>query len=262
MRVTDWLGDGGVWFHVNADHHVMALVDKGYAHFHHLAFEIVDIGQMRDCFDHLAQHGRWLGVGAGASRHRPATSRLRAHRRGGAASSSSTATWSSSRTTTSPREWPDDRYSSNTWGPLPPRSYFRFDAAAIESERAEPRDPRPSRSHPCEQLTAWRPPRRPDDPAPAPASSSSTGLARRRARGLAERREDHAPARASGARGRGASRSPASSTCSTSTPTRCSSPSPDDGALVNVTHLIPRSQEDLERRRARDRAHRLASPPG
>ena len=34
-----------------------------------------------------------------------------------------------------PRTWPDDRYSSNTWGPLPPRSYFRFDEAAVESER-------------------------------------------------------------------------------------------------------------------------------
>ena len=34
-----------------------------------------------------------------------------------------------------PRHWPDDRFSSNTWGPLPPRSYFRFDAAAVESER-------------------------------------------------------------------------------------------------------------------------------
>jgi hypothetical protein len=31
--------------------------------------------------------------------------------------------------------WPDDRFSSNTWGPLPPRSYFRFDEAAIASER-------------------------------------------------------------------------------------------------------------------------------
>jgi hypothetical protein len=34
-----------------------------------------------------------------------------------------------------PRRWPDNRYSSNTWGPLPPRSYFRFDAAAVASER-------------------------------------------------------------------------------------------------------------------------------
>ena len=34
-----------------------------------------------------------------------------------------------------PRTFPDDRFSSNTWGPLPPRSYFRFDTAAIESER-------------------------------------------------------------------------------------------------------------------------------
>ena len=34
-----------------------------------------------------------------------------------------------------PREWPDDVHSSNTWGILPPRSYFRFDAAAVEHER-------------------------------------------------------------------------------------------------------------------------------
>ena len=25
MRVTDWLGEGGVWFHKTSDHHVMAL---------------------------------------------------------------------------------------------------------------------------------------------------------------------------------------------------------------------------------------------
>ena len=31
------------------------------------------------------------------------------------------------------REFPG--YSSNVWGILPPRSYFRFDAEAIESER-------------------------------------------------------------------------------------------------------------------------------
>ena len=34
-----------------------------------------------------------------------------------------------------PRDWPDDAHSSNTWGILPPRSYFRFDAAAVEHER-------------------------------------------------------------------------------------------------------------------------------
>ena len=34
-----------------------------------------------------------------------------------------------------PRDWPDDRHSSNTWGPLPPRSYFRFDPEAVRYER-------------------------------------------------------------------------------------------------------------------------------
>src|SRR5436309_14755400 len=36
-------------------------------------------------------------------------------------------------------------------------------------------------------------------------------------------------------------------------------PSPDDGRLVHVTHLIPRSQDDLERRR---RAVELIAAPG
>jgi catechol 2,3-dioxygenase-like lactoylglutathione lyase family enzyme len=134
MRVTDWLGDAGVWFHVNADHHVMALVDRGYGHFHHFAFDTVDIGKMRDLLDHLARHGRWLGWGP--TRHGIA---------GNIASYV--------RITEEPcfvelycdmeqlerdhvpRVYPDDRYSSNTWGPLPPRSYFRFDAVAVEWER-------------------------------------------------------------------------------------------------------------------------------
>ena len=30
--------------------------------------------------------------------------------------------------------FPDDPHSSNTWGILPPRTYFRFDQAAIDAE--------------------------------------------------------------------------------------------------------------------------------
>lgn len=134
MRLTDWLGDGGVWLYVNSDHHVMALVNKGYSHFHHLAFDTVDIGQMRDALDHLGRHGRWLGWGP--TRHGV----------GGNIASYVRIVEESCfvelycdmeqlAADHEPRVWPDDRYSSNTWGPLPPRSYFRFDAAAVESER-------------------------------------------------------------------------------------------------------------------------------
>jgi catechol-2,3-dioxygenase len=134
MRVSDWLDDGGVWFHVNSDHHVMALVDKGYAHFHHLAFETVDIGKMRDMLDHVARHGRWLGWGP--TRHGIA---------GNIASyiriveeecfAELYCDMEQLQDDHVPRVYPDDRFASNTWGPLPPRSYFRFDDAAIESER-------------------------------------------------------------------------------------------------------------------------------
>jgi catechol 2,3-dioxygenase-like lactoylglutathione lyase family enzyme len=134
MTITDWLGDGGAWFHVNGDHHVMALVDKGYSHFHHLAFDVVDIGQMRDTLDHLGRHGRWLGWGPTR------------HGIGGNIASyvriveeqcfvELYCDMEQLEADHEPRVYPDNRYSSNTWGPLPPRSYFRFDADAIASER-------------------------------------------------------------------------------------------------------------------------------
>lgn len=134
MPVSDWLGAGGVWFRTGIDHHVMALVDKGYAHFHHLAFETVDIGKMRDLLDHLARHGRWLGWGP--TRHGIA---------GNIASYVRIVEepcfvelycdMEQLDDDHVPRTYPDDRYSSNTWGPLPPRSYFRFDETAIAYER-------------------------------------------------------------------------------------------------------------------------------
>lgn len=134
LRLTDWLGDGGAWLHLGAEHHVMALVDKGAPHFHHLAFDVVDMGQMRDALDHLGRHGRWLGWGP--TRHGV----------GGNVASYVRIVEEECfvelycdmellEAGHEPRTWPDDRYSSNTWGPLPPRSYFRFDERAVASER-------------------------------------------------------------------------------------------------------------------------------
>ncbi|MHB1571223.1 MAG: VOC family protein [Solirubrobacteraceae bacterium] len=134
MRLTDRLGDEGNWLHVNRDHHAMALVGKGYPHLHHFAFELVDWGELRVALDHLAQHGRWLGWGPvrhGIGRNLAAYVRIPEedcfvelfcdmeqldddHQ---------------------PRDWPDNAHSSNTWGILPPRSYFRFDAQAVQWER-------------------------------------------------------------------------------------------------------------------------------
>jgi catechol 2,3-dioxygenase-like lactoylglutathione lyase family enzyme len=134
MRLTDRLGEQGRWFHINGDHHVMALIDVGASHFHHLAFDVVDIGQMRDMLDRLARHGRWLGWGP--TRHGV----------GGNIASyvriveeecfcELYCDMEQLAGDHEPRTYPDNRFSSNTWGGLPPRSYFRFDPAAIESER-------------------------------------------------------------------------------------------------------------------------------
>jgi catechol 2,3-dioxygenase-like lactoylglutathione lyase family enzyme len=134
MEIADYLGDAGTWFHVNPEHHQMALVNVGYAHFHHLAFDYYDFGTLRSLFDNLAQHGRWLAWGpvrhgiaqniCGYARITEEPLHVECY-----------VDMEQLEPEHEPRHWPDDRFSSNTWGPLPPRSYFRFDAAAIESER-------------------------------------------------------------------------------------------------------------------------------
>ena len=134
MRVTDYLGDEGVWFHVASDHHVLAFVAKGTAHFHHLAFEQADWGELRVAFDHLAQHGRWLAWGPvhhGLGGNLCGYIRIPEER----CLVELYCDMEQLEPDHEPRAWPDDPHSSNVWGILPPRSYFRFDEAAIASER-------------------------------------------------------------------------------------------------------------------------------
>jgi len=134
MKQTDWLGDDGAWFHVNSDHHVMALVNKGYSHFHHMAFDMLDFGMLRVAFDHLSQHGRWLGWGPvrhGVGQNICGYVRITEE----PLFVELYCDMEQLEPDHEPRHWPDDRHSSNTWGPLPPRSYFRFDEQAIRYER-------------------------------------------------------------------------------------------------------------------------------
>ncbi len=134
MQVTDRLGDEGTWLHVNADHHCTALVGKGYAHFHHLALELTDWGELRVALDHLAQHGRWLAWGPvrhALGRNLAAYVRIPEEE----CFVELYCDMEQLESDHEPRDWPDDAHSSNTWGILPPRSYFRFDPAAVEAER-------------------------------------------------------------------------------------------------------------------------------
>ncbi len=134
MRVTDRLGDEGTWLHIDGDHHVMAFVGKGYARFHHLAFELIDWGELRVALDHLAQHGRWLSWGPlrhGLGRNLAAYVRIPEEE----CMVELYSDMEQLEPDHEPRDWPDDPHSSNTWGILPPRSYFRFDPVAVEAER-------------------------------------------------------------------------------------------------------------------------------
>jgi catechol-2,3-dioxygenase len=135
MKVADRLGaDAGAFLNIGADHHVMAFVNTGQAHFHHIAFDMVDWGQIRQSFDHLAQYGRVMpwgpvrhGIGgnlAGYVRLPEADCFIELY-----------CDMEQLEPNHETREYPDDRHSSNVWGMLPPRSYFRFDKESIEAER-------------------------------------------------------------------------------------------------------------------------------
>ena len=133
MRITDRLGDEGTWLHCNADHHVLALVGKGYPHIHHIALELVDWGEIRVALDHLAQHGRWIAWGPlrhGLGRNLSAYVRIPEEE----LFVEIFCDMEQLEPDHEPRDWPDDAHSSNVWGILPPRSYFRFDRAAVEAE--------------------------------------------------------------------------------------------------------------------------------
>ncbi len=136
FHVTDYLGDEGVWLNLNADHHVHAMLQKEIAHFHHFALELVDIGEMRVMLDHLAKHGRWVIWGPG--RHGVAAS-LFAYIRIPEEDLivELYADMEQLKPEHEPRNWEDTPQSSNVWGTLPPRTYFRFDPEAIEIERGQ-----------------------------------------------------------------------------------------------------------------------------
>jgi catechol 2,3-dioxygenase-like lactoylglutathione lyase family enzyme len=134
MEISDYLGDAGIWLHVSSEHHQMALVSSGAPHFHHIAFDYVDFGALRALFDNLASHGRWLSWGPvrhGIAQNMCGYVRITEE----PLHVECYCDMEQLEPEHEPRTFPDDPFSSNTWGPLPPRSYFRFDAAAIESER-------------------------------------------------------------------------------------------------------------------------------
>ncbi len=136
LAVTDWIGDEGCWLHADRDHHVLALLDKGHVHVHHLAFELVDWGELRVALDHLGQHGRPVTWGPG--RHAMAQN-LFAYVR--MPEEALFVELFSDMEQLEPdhavRHFPDDPHASNVWGVLPPRTYFRFDAEAVAAERAQ-----------------------------------------------------------------------------------------------------------------------------
>ncbi len=136
FQLTDRIGTEGVWLHVNADHHVLAFLEKGINHIHHLAFELNDWSAFRVALDHLGKNKRHIVWGPG--RHGMARNLYSYFRMpeedmfielcGDLEQLQSDH---------QPRDYPDDAHASNVWGILPPRSYFRFDQAAIDLENAQ-----------------------------------------------------------------------------------------------------------------------------
>lgn len=134
FRITDWIGEGAIWMHIDPRHHVLAFLDKGYSHVHHMAFDLVDWGEMRLALDHIAKHGRW--VTWGPLRHGMAQNLATYWRMYEEEIFVELCTdMQVLDEDHQPVMHPDNAYSSNTWGILPPRSYFRFDPVSIANER-------------------------------------------------------------------------------------------------------------------------------
>lgn len=134
MRIADRLEDAGSWMTCNADHHTVAVVTRTPARLHHVAFELTDWGDMRVALDHVAQHGRWIGWGPvrhGLGQNLASYVRIPEEH----LFVELYADMEQLPPDHEPRTWPDTPHSSNVWGILPPRSFFRFDAAAVEAER-------------------------------------------------------------------------------------------------------------------------------
>lgn len=134
FRVTDWIGDAAVWMHIDPRHHVIAFLNKGYNHIHHVAYELGDWGEMRVALDHIAKHGRfttWGPLRHGMAQNLATYWRMWEEKH-------FIELYCDMQVLTAdhkPVVHPDDAYSSNTWGILPPRTYFRFDDEAVEIER-------------------------------------------------------------------------------------------------------------------------------
>ena len=139
LRPTDTLGAFGVWLHCNVDHHGVALAASAATRppvFHHFALEVADWGQLRVALDHLGRNGRWLAWGPvrhGMGQNLCAYVRIPEER----TIVELYCDMEQLRPDHVPREWPDDAFHSNTWGVLPPRSYFRFDDVAVAWEREQ-----------------------------------------------------------------------------------------------------------------------------
>lgn len=136
FKLTDRIGSEGVWLHVNGDHHVLAFLQKGISHIHHLAFELNDWSAFRVALDHLGKNKRHIVWGPG--RHGMARN-LYAYFRMPEEDMFIELCGDLEQLASDhqPRQYPDDAHASNVWGILPPRSYFRFDDEAIALEEAQ-----------------------------------------------------------------------------------------------------------------------------
>ena len=136
FKLTDWIGDAAFWMNIDARHHVLAFLDMGHNHIHHIAFEFAHVAEITGCLDHIATHGRY--VTWGPVRHGMAQNLATYWRM-----------WEEEHfieiycdmqvldVDHVPVTHEDNPYSSNTWGILPPRSYFQFDEETVKKEREQ-----------------------------------------------------------------------------------------------------------------------------
>jgi catechol-2,3-dioxygenase len=125
FRVSNWVADQFVWMHCNRDHHGLAFAEAGgRIGLHHVAFEVLNFGELGRQADHLMRHGHRILYGPG--RHGPGNNQFAyfRDREGQIVEFMCEMEQILDEAAFMPRDWDPKGLWINMWGPEPPADFM------------------------------------------------------------------------------------------------------------------------------------------
>ena len=125
FRVSNWVAESFVWMRCNPDHHGLAFAQAGgRTGLHHVAFEVLNFGELAQQADHLMRHGYRLLYGPG--RHGPGNNQFEyfRDREGNIIEFMCDIEQIWDDAAFMPRTWDPKGLWVNMWGPEPPSDFL------------------------------------------------------------------------------------------------------------------------------------------